>query len=1076
MTLNQRENGTAIGGRHPSALIGLPLPLLLVAILALWAWGPAGEYEFAGLQLVLNSLTRTAASLAIMFLAGRSFLASRSPAMLLLGGGVAIWGAAGFSATLLVTRDANEGVTISNVGYWLAALCHLSGALLSSRPGRILRAPPALWLGAAYALALGATGLLTLSVLEGRLPLFFVQGEGGTPVRDMTLSSSILMFVLAALHMRLEAGSPSASFRAWYCTALLLIAIGLFGMLIQDSRNTALDWACRAAIYLSGLYMLGAAAQTLRRPDPAFEAALGRAPDEARFRYGVATAITLASAVARLALRPIMGASAPFVTFYPAVMLASLYGGLGPGLTATALSALFAACFWLEPINSLGYPGPADWPALTIFLMSGSGIAFLCHALHRARARTTAVEAEAAIAAERARAADRLRASEELYRSTLQALPAHIAVIDRQGVIVAVNQAWTDFARANDAAGLASVSVGANYLAVCRKAAAGNNADAEKALDGIGSVLRGSGAHFTLEYACHSPLEQRWFLMTAVPFGSPHEGGAVITHLNVTERRRAEDEAERLHAAVAQEKDRLMALVNSISDEIWFSNDKGAFTLINPSASRAFALGGADSIDVRNLVGRLDVFGPDGSPRPVEEAPPLRALRGETIRNEEELIRNPATGEMRYREVSSSPVTNAAGTIIGSVSVARDITERKGAESALRDSRLAALSHLDDVIEARSRAERIAADLLVSEERFRLALRNAPVSVAAQDRDLRYLWAYNQRSVPGSEIAGKTDHDLFPAEEAARLTALKRRVLETESEVREQIWLTVDERRQFMDLHLEPSRSPGGAVIGIAIAAVDLTHMKLAEESLRRTAEELARSNHDLEQFAHVASHDLKEPLRMVTAFTELLRRDYAGSLDEQAGEYIGFAADAATRMQRLVDDLLTYARVGRDRITATVDVGRTVEAALANLRLSLEEAGASVDCGPLPTLQADELELTQLFQNLIGNAVKFRSPARPALVRIRATPAPPNGPAPGSADKPGWLFSVQDNGIGLDPKYADRIFAIFQRLHTGEEYPGTGVGLAICKKIVDRHGGRIWVESTPGTGSTFLFVLPARD
>jgi PAS domain S-box-containing protein len=243
---------------------------------------------------------------------------------------------------------------------------------------------------------------------------------------------------------------------------------------------------------------------------------------------------------------------------------------------------------------------------------------------------------------------------------------------------------------------------------------------------------------------------------------------------------------------------------------------------------------------------------------------------------------------------------------------------------------------------------------------------------------------------------------------------------------------------------------------------MDVTERKQAEEGLRRTLEELARSNRELEQFAYVASHDLKEPLRMVTGFTGLLKNHCQGKLDTKADQYIAFAAEAAERMVGLIDDLLAYARVGRDPNTEATDVAAAVDRALRNLRASIEESGAHITLEPFPTVRANPLELTQLFQNLVGNSLKFRDETRPEI-HIGA-----------GRKQAQWVFTVRDNGIGIDPQFADRVFTIFQRLHTRDRYPGTGVGLAICKKIVERHGGRIWVESEPGKGATFCFTLPA--
>jgi signal transduction histidine kinase len=241
-------------------------------------------------------------------------------------------------------------------------------------------------------------------------------------------------------------------------------------------------------------------------------------------------------------------------------------------------------------------------------------------------------------------------------------------------------------------------------------------------------------------------------------------------------------------------------------------------------------------------------------------------------------------------------------------------------------------------------------------------------------------------------------------------------------------------------------------------------NLMAARQDLEHSVAELARSNAELQQFAYVASHDLQEPLRMVSSYTQLLAKRYQGRLDADADDFIGFAVDGAARMQKLIQDLLAYSRVstrGMERQSLSMDsvLGYTTDM----LQLAMKEADALVTHDSLPSVKADERQMTQLFQNLISNAIKFRG-QQPPRIHVSATRRDDE-----------WLFSVQDNGIGIDPQYADRIFVIFQRLHNRDEYSGTGIGLAICKKIVERHGGRIWVESEPGKGSTFFFTLPDR-
>jgi light-regulated signal transduction histidine kinase (bacteriophytochrome) len=253
-----------------------------------------------------------------------------------------------------------------------------------------------------------------------------------------------------------------------------------------------------------------------------------------------------------------------------------------------------------------------------------------------------------------------------------------------------------------------------------------------------------------------------------------------------------------------------------------------------------------------------------------------------------------------------------------------------------------------------------------------------------------------------------------------------------------------------------------GNVVAIQMIGNDITKRKRTEDKTRQLLADLDRSNKELEQFAYVASHDLQEPLRMVSSYTQLLARRYKGRLDADADDFIAYAVDGAYRMQRLINDLLAYSRVGtRGKEFEPTDCSAFFDQAVANLKVPIEESGAVVDRGLLPTVMADKLQFGQLLQNLIGNAIKYHGDEPP---RVHV-----------SAEQKGneWVFSVRDNGIGIDPQFADRIFVIFQRLHNREKYPGTGIGLAICKKIVERHGGRIWLESQVGSGATFYFTMP---
>jgi light-regulated signal transduction histidine kinase (bacteriophytochrome) len=256
-----------------------------------------------------------------------------------------------------------------------------------------------------------------------------------------------------------------------------------------------------------------------------------------------------------------------------------------------------------------------------------------------------------------------------------------------------------------------------------------------------------------------------------------------------------------------------------------------------------------------------------------------------------------------------------------------------------------------------------------------------------------------------------------------------------------------------------------------ALQEKDLLRLRRkAEEDLARKVEQLARSNAELEQFAYIASHDLQEPLRMVAAYTQLLGERYRGKLDENADKFIAYASEGALRMQTLIQDLLAFSRVGRNATARVeVDCQAVMEEILQNLEPAIKECGAVVTHAVLPVVWAEPSEITQVLQNLIGNAIKFRGSEPPKiLVQAELVQAE-------KADSQ-WLFSVTDNGIGIAPEHAENIFVVFQRLHTRAEYSGNGIGLSICKKIIERCGGKIWVESGASQGSTFKFTLPSRE
>jgi PAS domain S-box-containing protein len=497
----------------------------------------------------------------------------------------------------------------------------------------------------------------------------------------------------------------------------------------------------------------------------------------------------------------------------------------------------------------------------------------------------------------------------------------------------------------------------------------------------------------------------------------------------------------------------LQAILDGLNDGVVALGADGRVLLANPAAVDLLGMP-LVGLGLEEWARQVPHWLPDGvSWCPDDHLPMARALAGETVEEVEVFVRPPARPAGLALSLSARPVAGG-----GAVVVLRNVTARK----ALRDSQ--ALYHS-----------------LVESLPFSVFRKDATGMITYVNRAF-----CAALGLPPDRVLGRTEFDFMPAPLAARYREEERMVLDSR-EVLERLeeHLSMDCGRhcrcgpademddtsepKYIHSRLAPVFDAEGRVVGTQGAFWNATSWKRAERNwqqsaadLRRLNEELARSNDELQQFAYVASHDLQEPLRMVKSFTQLLKARYGEALGVEGREFIDFAVDGATRMQGLIEDLLSYSRVTtRGKPLAETDSETAVEKAIANLHMLIVESGAIIEREPLPLVRADASQLAQLFQNLIGNALKFRR-GQPPRVRISAR-----------YERGEWLFGVRDNGIGIEERHRERIFQIFQRLHPRERYPGSGIGLAICKKIVERHGGRIWLESEVGVGSTFWFTLP---
>jgi PAS domain S-box-containing protein len=553
-----------------------------------------------------------------------------------------------------------------------------------------------------------------------------------------------------------------------------------------------------------------------------------------------------------------------------------------------------------------------------------------------------------------------------------------------------------------------------------------------------------------LEKARIGPARERFILRTAdgsaraVYFSTallPQEGEGDHICLVLTDLTELEATASQLQASrereeiLAASETRFRLFAEAVPNIVWTTDKNGARDFCNQRWAEFSGL----SATAGNGWGWSEILHPDDRERTVA-AWRQAVATGRPYQIENRLRR--ADGEYRWHLSRALPLRDDRGRISRWYGTSTDIDDQRRTAEALRES----------------------------QHRLRLATEAAFIGIWSWDpRGDEIICTRECKEViglpPDSRVDLQTLLGAVHADDRSKLEEELRNILQTGEDYQLEFKVVLPEgasRWLQMKGKVVVDGPPPGHLHGVVM---DVTDARRRQEELQQLTGRLARSNQELKEFAYIASHDLQEPLRVVTGFLDLLKRRYRGQLDSQADEFIDYAVNGASRMHNLIRDLLSYSRVGAIGVTyKAVVIEKIVDQAIANLQMSIDESGTRITRTPLPVVSGDEMLLLQLFQNLISNAIKFHG-QQPPEIRIAAEQRPEE-----------WLFSVQDKGIGMEPRQASRVSQIFQRLHTADKYQGTGIGLAICKKIIDRHGGRIWVESQLGEGATFYFTLPRRE
>ncbi|MBA3868958.1 MAG: PAS domain S-box protein [Anaerolineae bacterium] len=741
--------------------------------------------------------------------------------------------------------------------------------------------------------------------------------------------------------------------------------------------------------------------------------------------YAVAILMPLLALLGTLLFAPLL-VRTTLLFFIIAVIFSGWYGGFWPGILGGIISGVLLDYFILGERHSFVLQA-ADIPVLVLFAF----VVIIVSVIEESRLRT-----------ERA-----LRQSRDQLQIVLQGITDGVIAQDKNGEILFANDAAARLAGLSSAQEMMTTpiqKIRANY----------ENFDVDgtplpfEKLPTKRAITEGIGGEIDFRWHLVKEGRTRWMNFKSSPVfdqrGQPQMSINIMT--DITEDKESEVKLQNAHQ-------RLQTMLASINNGVVATDTEGHIDLMNPMAETltGWSVGQAIGKPFEDIVALKSLLPDETIVSPVQSI--LRDKQELNVSTPTELISK--DGVRIPIGYNAAPIKDQFGDIVGAVMVFRDVSDRQKAENERNQLTLLLASQQKRLENVLANVPGIVWESIISsdnqEQRIEFVNRYAERILGYTREEWLATPNFGQKIIHPDDLESsqKEGQEIFARGDLSAAIQFR--------------CIAKDGRIVPIEAHYSILTDDKGKVIGSCGLMMDISQRKSDENAIKQSALDLKRSNEQLEQFAYVASHDLQEPLRMITSYLQLLERRYKDKLDQDASEFISYAVDGATRMKALINDLLAYSRVKTgEQDFARFDTKTALNQAITNLQITIAETGAQVTVDSLPPILGNEAQFIQLFQNLLSNAIKFHGD-EPPKIAVKAERS-------GSV----WKFSVTDNGIGIEPQYVERIFIIFQRLHTKDVYPGTGIGLAICKKVVEHHGGRIWAESTPGTGTTFWFTIPA--